>query len=333
MKHLTIIVPEGQTVLDSIVATYILFNRANQFYHENGKEVLFNVELAGTSEEIVLYNGLFTIRPKTNISDIKKTDVLIIPAFQPSINFSESIKNNKQTISWITEQYKNGAEIISLCTGAFLLAATGLLNNKSCSTHWALADKFREQFPKVNLTIQKIITEENGIYTSGGAFSFLNFLLVIIEKYYNRQTAVACSKFFEIDMDRTSQSPFEIFGRQKRHNDKEIKKAQIYIESNFNKKINVEKLASNLAIGRRNFDRRFKKATGNTPIEYLQRVKIEAAKKSFESSRKNISEVMFDVGYSDLKAFRTTFRKITGLSPLEYRRKYNKESIHAGTIF
>ena len=333
MKHLTLIVPDGETVLDSIVATYMLFNRANQFQMGIGKEPVFKIELAGLSKEIKLYGGLFSIRPKSNLKEIAKTDLVIIPAFQPNINFSESLKNNKQIISWILDQYKNGAEIISLCTGAFLLAETGLLDGRKCSTHWALADKFKQMFPKVKLNTKKIITEENGVYTSGGAFSFLNFLLLIIEKYYDRQTAVTCSKLFEIDMDRSSQAPFEIFSGQKKHLDEEIKKAQLYLENNFNEKINIENLAADLAVGRRNFDRRFKKATGNTHIEYLQKVKIEAAKKNLESTRKTISEVMYEVGYSDLKSFRTTFKKITGLSPLEYRNKFNREPVSSKRMF
>ncbi len=114
---------------------------------------------------------------------------------------------------------------------------------------------------------------------------------------------------------------------QKEHEDDPIKKAQEYIESNVAEKISVDYLAGMSLISRRNFERRFKKATSNTPVEYLQRVKIEAAKKSLESGRENINEVMYAVGYSDSKAFRTTFKKITGLSPLDYRKKYNRENV------
>ena len=228
---------------------------------------------------------------------------------------------------WLIEQYKNGAEIASICTGAFLLASTGLIDGKSCSTHWLVANLFRQMFPEINLVPDKLITYEQGIYTSGGAFSFLNFLMYLVEKYYDRQTAIFCSKVFEIDLDRDSQSPFMVFSGQKNHDDEPIKKAQLFIESNFYDKISVDDLASRFSVGRRNFDRRFKKATGNSPVEYLQRVKIEAAKKSFETTRKSIKEVMFDVGYSDFKAFRVIFKKITGLSPLEYRNRYNKDAV------
>ena len=125
---------------------------------------------------------------------------------------------------------------------------------------------------------------------------------------------------------RISQSPFIMFQGQKAHADEPIKKAQEFIEHNFEEKITVDQLASMLALGLRNMERRFKKATSNTVVEYIQRVKIEAAKKNLETSTKNINEVMYDVGYSDTKAFRTVFKKITGLSPIEYKHKYNKDA-------
>jgi len=127
-----------------------------------------------------------------------------------------------------------------------------------------------------------------------------------------------------IDIDRTSQSPFIIFQGQKEHEDEAVKKAQTFIENNFQEKITVDQLADILALSRHSLERRFKQATSNTIIEYIQRVKIEAAKKDFESSRKNINEVMYDVGYTDTKGFRTVFKKVTGLSPAKYRSKYNK---------
>jgi transcriptional regulator GlxA family with amidase domain len=181
-------------------------------------------------------------------------------------------------------------------------------------------------FPNVHLQPDQLITDEKGIYTNGGAYSFLNLVIYLVEKYYDRQTAIFCSKLFQIEMNRNSQSAFSIFTGQKLHGDEMVQQAQAYIESNLEEKMSVEQLSSRFAVGRRNFDRRFIKATGNTPVEYAQRVKIESAKKALENSRKTINEVMYEVGYSDVKAFREVFRKITGMSPLEYRGRYNKEA-------
>lgn len=329
MKHLTLLIPDGPSNLSAVAGAYMIFTRADQYWQEMGNKSVFNVAMAGKSREIDLYMGLFSIRPKVEINEIHKTDLIVIPAIQPGFSFTEAIRLNQWMVPWIIDQYARGAELACICTGAFLLAPTGLLNGKDCSTHWLAANAFGKLFPQVNLVADKLITCENGIYTSGGAFSFLNFLLYLIERYYNRQTAIFCSKVFEIDIDRHSQSPFIVFSGQKTHTDEPIIQAQTYIENNFYDRISIDDLAARFSIGRRNFDRRFKTATGNSPLEYLQRVKIEAAKKSFESTRKTVKEVMFDVGYSDFKAFRTIFRKMTGLTPQEYRNKYNREMMVA----
>ncbi len=210
-----------------------------------------------------------------------------------------------------------------------MLAETGLLNGKSCATHWTAHDIFRKRYPKVELVPEKIIVEDNGIYSSGGAYSFLNFILYLIEKYYGRENAIWCSKVSEIEFDRIEQGHFMIFSGQKDHNDEPIKEAQEYIEEHFAEKISIEHLAERSAISKRNFLRRFKRATANTPLEYIQRVKIEAAKKILESTTSTINEVMYDVGYNDTKSFRNTFKKHTGLSPIEYRKKYNREMAFA----
>jgi transcriptional regulator GlxA family with amidase domain len=325
MKHLTILVPDGPNNLSSIVGAYKIFSRANEYWKKAGRKELFKIQLAGISKKVDFYDGLFSITPHVNIATVKKTDLIIIPSLNH--NYEKAMKGNRLLITWIQKQYKNGAEIASICTGAFLLASSGLLDGKTCSTHWSAADHFRAMFPKVNLQADRLITDENGLYTNGGAYSFLNLILYLVEKYFDRETAIFCSKVFQIEMDRQSQSAFTIFTGQKVHGDEMVKKAQLYIESKVDEKISVDYLSSKFAVGRRSFDRRFVKATGNTPIEYSQRVKIESAKKAFENSRKTINEVMYEVGYSDVKAFREVFRKITGMSPLEYRARYNKDAI------
>ncbi len=324
MKHLTILVPQGEgNNLSSIVGAYKIFTKANEYRKQNEKKEVFSIQLAGASKKIEFYDGLFTVKPHTDISAISKTNLIIIPSLNH--NYHKAVKENKQMITWVEKQYKQGAEIASICTGAFLLAASGILDGKSCSTHWSASENFKTMFPKVNLQIDKLITDEKGIYTNGGAYSFLNLVIYLVEKYFDRQTAIYCSKVFQIEMDRNSQSAFSIFTGQKLHDDEVVKKAQNYIENRMQEKITIEELSSTFSVGRRNFDRRFIKATGNTPIEYAQRVKVESAKKAFENSRKTINEVMYEVGYSDVKAFREVFRKITGMSPVEYKGKYNKE--------
>ena len=310
--------------MGSIEGPHKVFTQVNEFLSDMGKPPMFDIKLVGLTKEMHTYENLFTVNPQATIHEVAQTDLIIIPAIKG--DFRESVEMNQEFVPWIANNYKRGAEVASLCLGAFLLASTGLLKGKKCSTHWVAANEFKKMYPDVNLVAEKIITDENGIYCSGGAYSLLNLVLYLVEKYAGRSMAVLCAKVFEIEIERSCQSQFIIFNGQKEHEDEHIKKAQLFIEQNFQKRITVDELASMLALSRRNLERRFKKATANTTVEYIQRVKIEAAKMSLESSRENVNEVMYKVGYTDSKAFRTTFKKITGLSPLQYRSKFNKET-------
>ena len=324
MKRVSILVPES-SVLQAIADPQYLFSAVNQFMIASGKQPLFDVQLVGLRKQVKLNNGLFSIHVSQLLKDVKETDLVVIPALFGDMK--SAIAKNKKLVPWIQEQYNNGAEVASLCVGAFLLASTGLLDGKKCSTHWGFQEEFRELFPDVEVQDGSIITEEHRIYSSGGAHSYWNLLLHLVEKYTDRETAILASKYFAIDIDRDSQAAFAMFQAQKNHNDEAIKKAQEYIDKHIQDKITIDELADFVKLGRRSFERRFKTATNNSVLEYINRVKIESAKRSFETSRKNINEVMYDVGYTDTKAFRTIFKKNTGLTPIEYRNKYNKMAL------
>lgn len=322
MKNVAILVPES-AVIEAVADPRYMFTAVNEFLKSAGNQPLFNVQLVGLSKEVKLADGIFSIHTDATPANAKKPDLIIIPALSGTLEYA--VNRNKEFVPWIISHYKQGAEVASLCLGAFLLASTGLLSGKSCSTHWLFSNEFRSMFPDVNLVDDKIITEQNGLYSSGGANSYWNLLLHLVEKYTSRDMAILASKFFVLDIDRKSQSPFNIFKGQKLHNDDDIVKAQEFIETNYQEKITVDELCDKLGIGRRTFERRFKKATNNSVVEYMQRVKVEAAKKQLENGRKTVSEVMYEVGYTDTKAFRDVFKKITSMSPVDYRSKYNKE--------
>lgn len=325
MKHVSVLVPEGAASLACIDGAYNAFRKADEFLEKTGTPGMFKVQLVGLTNRPRVYERSFTVHPDVTIKDGFKTDLIIIPAVNGDME--KVIQMNKDFFPWINKQHSGGAEVASLCVGTFLLASTGLLKGKKCSTHWLGANDFRKMFPDVDLVSEKIITDEHGIYSSGGATSMWNLLLYIIEKYTSRGLAITMSKYFEIEIDRYNQSSFIIFQGQKDHEDEPVKQAQEFIEKNYHDKITVEQLTTMLALSRRNFERRFKKATSNTVVEYMQRVKIEAAKKGLETGKKNVSELMYEVGYNDTKAFRTVFKNITGLSPIEYKNKYNKEAV------
>jgi len=310
-----------EAIVSSIDAPKQMFSRVNEFLEAKGKPPIFHVNLVSCTKETKVNSGTYIINCDHTMDEIDKTDLVIIPMLFCNC-FPKAIEENKAFVPWIIKQYQNNAEIASLCTGSFFLASTGLLDGKSCAVHWGAANEFRSMFPSVNVVNDKIITYGQGIYTSGGNYSYLNLILCLIEKYADREMSVFISKMFEIEIERKSQAPFTIFKGQKDHDDEPIKKAQEFIENNYQDKITIDQLTGMLALSRRNFERRFKKATANTIVEYIQRVKIEAVKKGLEISRKKVIDLMYDVGYTDIKAFRTTFKKVTGLSPIEYRKKY-----------
>lgn len=326
MKTVSILVPES-SVMQAIADPQYLFSAVNQFLAVAGKKPLFQVQLVGAKKQVRLNGGVYAVQTDKTLQEVKKTDLVFIPALFGDM--TAAIEKNKSMLPWIKEQYAKGAEVASLCVGAFLLASTGLLKGKKCSTHWGFQQEFRQMFPDVEVVEGSIITEENRIYSSGGANSYWNLLLHLVEKYTDRETAILASKYFAIDIDRESQTAFAMFKGQKNHPDDVIRKVQEYIEKQIQEKITVDELSDRFAVGRRSLERRFKQATGNTVQEYIHRIKIEAAKRNFENSRKNINEVMYDVGYTDTKAFRTMFKKITGLTPIAYRNKYNKQSMLA----
>lgn len=323
MKYVSVLIPEGDISLSNVEGLHHIFSETNKIAVRDEGSPLFHFQLVGRCSDNPLKENLFSIRPNRLIEENPRTDLLIIPALHGDI--LKALERNKALVPWIAQQYRQGAEIVSLCTGAFLLASTGLLAGKSCTTHWIHADEFREMFPDVNIVRDEIMTAENGIYTSGAAYSYLNLILYLIEKYASRDIVLYLSKIFAIDLDRHKQSHFIIFQGYKQHRDDSILKVQEFIEDHYRQKITVDQLARLVSLGRRNFERRFKMATSNSVVEYIQRVKVEAAKKLLEGGVKNVNDVMYDIGYNDTKAFRDVFKRITGMSPLDYRGRFARE--------
>ncbi|SEL57912.1 transcriptional regulator, AraC family with amidase-like domain [Chitinophaga rupis] len=324
MKKVCFLLPEGLVKPSSLFGAIEVFEKANEFLVEKGRSRFYELTLIGSGISQSLLNAQFVVQPDRHNLKTLQPDIIIIPGLYEQDRYA--LEKNQTLINWMVQRYAQGTELASMCTGAFLLAATGLLKNEECSTHWRASRSFAAMFPDVHLRTDKIITELNGIYTAGGAQSSLNLILYLVEKYNGRAAALYCAKILQIDIERNSQSPFIFFEGYKKHEDDVIRRSQVYIEKNIDERITVEFLASQSAMSRRSFIRRFKKATQHVPIEYIQKVKMESAKRELEQNRKNVNEVMYAVGYTDRKAFRNMFKKVTGLSPVDYRAKYSQLS-------
>jgi len=322
MKEIALIIHEDVT-LSTITGAMDMLIHTNRFFQHLYKHQPFKIILAC---EKIKNDSLFTpseFVTYTTMAETSKADLIVVPAFYGDRD--QMLKKHNETIKWITQMYTDGAEVASLCSGIYFLAEAGLLTGRSCTAHWADMEDIVRRYPEVNFLSDMVITDQDGIYTSGGAFSSLNLVLYLIDKFCGREVGIWASKMFSLDMDRISQSHFAVFKGQRQHRDDDILKAQTYIEQNHHLQLNIDEIAEHTNMSKRNFIRRFKKATHNTPFEYLQRVKIEAAKKALEKGAQNINLLMYDAGYNDIKTFREVFKKITGLTPQDYRRKYSRE--------
>ncbi|WEK37211.1 MAG: helix-turn-helix domain-containing protein [Candidatus Pseudobacter hemicellulosilyticus] len=308
----------------SVAAMLDVFESANRFLEQQGKPAYFQLHL--------LYPTMsrppaFTDHPVHTLADSPPLQLILIPSFGVA-DIGQAVKLNTEAVGWLQQQRRAGAEIASVCTGSFLLAATGLLDQKPATTHIQAANIFARAYPKVQVKAGEVMTVRDGIYTGGGATNSFYLLLSLVEKYCGRELALSTAKYFGIDMDRDQQAYFGTFIPVQNHKDELVGELQRRIQVSFKEAGTIEELLTEIPASRRNLSRRFKEATGYTPIEYLQRTRIEVAKRILEQTDGTILEVMLEAGYNDLKAFRQLFRKNTGMTPTEYRGKfYRKKEI------
>lgn len=319
MKEVTILAL-GKTVSSTVTGPMDIFSQAGVMWNQIfglAPSPYFKVAIATVSgKPVECLNGIF-IKPHFSIKEVKKTDLVIIS----SEDLQELERTYRQTRPWLLNLFQEGATLASVCTGAFLLAETGLLNGKRATTHWGFADLFRSRYPHVDLRIEALITDEGNLLCAGGAFSYFDLSLYLVERYCGFEVASQCGRSLLLDLGRRSQTPYAIFEYQKHHHDEQILKAQDLIEKNYARELNMDALAGQAGMGLRNFKRRFRKATGDSPLSYLQRYRIEAAKRLLENTQGNIAEVCYRVGYEDLGFFRRIFKRQVGLTPHEYRQR------------
>lgn len=326
-RHISVIVYED-VLLTALSSTVALLTGARDAVVRSGGTAPFDIDLVSVHVHDVQLDLPVQFHCGKTLADDFETDVIVIPPMNAEgANMDQLLLKYAKLTHWLAEKYHRKAQIISLCTGAYFVAECGLLNGMPATSHWGAMDDMRKRYPLVNFRPERVVTQSETIITGGGGFSALSAILYFIEKTCGKETAITLSKYYALDYGRTSQSIFTIFSGHRGHNDQDIHRAQTYIESEFRADISVDLIAGEVNMSKRNFIRRFKSATALNPIEYIQRVKIEAAKKSLEAGESNIAYVTYDVGYNDLKTFRTIFKRITGLTPIEYRNRYNTETL------
>jgi len=267
---------------------------------------------------VAFANGI-TLYPNARLDEVKP-DLIIVPSIDEELD--SSLRKNQPYVDWVRESFRRGAHVSSLCTGAFVLGAAGVLDGRRATTHWFFASEFRRRFPRVDLQEQRMVVDEGDIVTCGGATTFLNLVLYLIEKYFSHDLAVHASKIFLIDMDRSSQLPFRVQSFSASHGDGPVAEIQAFLSEHFNQQLALEAVARRAGMSVRNFSRRFKDATGEAFSTYLQKVRVENAKRLLETTHSSASEIMYRVGYNDERSFRRLFKQQTGLAPKHYRNKF-----------
>ena len=309
-----------EAIPSSITGVIELLKGANSYLQRKGLPPSFNLILAG-EDTGNKYHVLYKEEIKfVRLSSAVAPKLIIIPSF--SVGNTDILAKYKRTISWLRSMKNKGSEIASLCVGCYFLAESDMLKGKEVTSHWAVAEDMQSRYPELKMRSDLLITDEDGLYTSGGAFSSLKLIVYLIEKFCGREIALWISKMYSIDMEGASQAHFAIFKGQHQHKDDEILNAQQFIEINYAENISLSAVSEMVNLGNRSFIRRFKAATGNTPMEYLQRVRMESAKKAIEMDKLDLTEIVHQTGYKDMKTFRSTFKRFTGLAPLQYKKKF-----------
>lgn len=327
MKPVYILVHDD-VVLSSAAAPLDIFTRTNDILQADGQSPAFDVALVGRQSDRVSLSLPVSFHCRRTLDEVPpkstghRQSLILVPAF--SGDWDDVREKNRDVVEWLGRHYRAGTEIASLCLGSYFLAEAGLLDGKPCTSHWAAFEDMRRRYPKVELQPDSVLTDQSGIYSGGGAFSSLNLVLYLVEKFCGHDTGVRVAKNFSIHRDHVNQAHFSVFNGLNQHGDRLILSAQDYIENHYSKDISVECVAVRVNMSKRNFIRRFKQAVQITPLEYIQRVKIEAAKKALERGQKNIQALTHQVGYSDSKTFRSVFKRVTGVTPQVYRSKYGR---------
>lgn len=311
-------------MLSSITGPLDLFSIASSEWLKSPEPVdtpLFQtVIVAPLNRDIKTFNGL-PLHIDTRFTDNTFYDIIYVPVILGDL---QPILNDKETIDWLYQQGRQGACLCSVCAGAFLLAQTGLLNGKRATTHWHLAEDFARQFPEVILQRDKMIVDEGNYITAGGVSAYLDLALYLVARLGSPTLAASLSKLLLIDPSRRLQLPYQSCLFKKDHGDTAILAIQEWLDDRIGTPLTIRKIAEKAKLGERTFMRRFKKATGESPLVYLQQLRMEEAKKLLETSRESVEEITWKSGYEDASSFRKLFLKYTGLTPSAYRKKFSQ---------
>jgi len=266
--------------------------------------------------------------PQHAIHDIETSDIVILAA--PGMDILEGAGRKTELLDWLRRLHGQGALVAGVCSGVAYMAESGLLDGRRATTHWALADAMRQRFPKVLWDARQFVTEDAGLLCSGGVYAGLDLSLYLVDKFCGRETALQCARSLLVSMPRTHQHGYAVLPLTRPHDDEQVRRAEEYLQAHFARPVSTEAIALRIGMSQRNLIRRFKAATGHLPGAYVQALRVTAAKQMLEGGSQPIQGVASGIGYEDVAFFRTLFKRHTGMTPAEYRRRFAPLNVGSG---
>lgn len=310
------------TMATTIFGPMDILNQAGRLWSRIKKKSqtpFFDVTVASADGQPIQTVNNVHIQPHCSIEEVQQSDLIIISS---ATYIDKILEMNPELVPWIRRQYKQGAHVASICTGVFLLAETGLLDGKTATLHWGFVDIFRKRYPTVDLQQDRMFIDHGRLYCSAGVSAGMDLSLYLVEKFCGLQAAVESAKTMVLDLGREKQTPYDSFSAPRAHGDSLVIKAQAFLERHPTQAFDYDRLAEKLRVSRRSLERRFKRRTGFTPLGYLQRLRVERAKRMLEEGTRTFNEITYQVGYEDISFFRKLFVRLTGLRPREYQQKF-----------
>jgi transcriptional regulator GlxA family with amidase domain len=259
------------------------------------------------------------VEPTMSLADVRKTDLIMVPTAGFDIEAART--TNARLVDWLARRGRKTA-VAGVCTGVSLLAAAGLLEGKPATTHWAIVERCRALYPNVRWDPDRFVTESENVFCGGGLYASIDLSLYLVEHFCGHEVAVQTAKSLLLETPRMWQTPYAAQPPRSGHDDDAIQKAQNWLFAHFREPVDLDALATKAAMSPRNFARRFKVATGDAPLGYLHRLRIDAAKHYLEGGQRSVQEISQQIGYEDVAFFRHLFRRYTGASPREYRARF-----------
>lgn len=315
---------------DAVISTLTgIYDVLNAFKMMSGVDAMppvppFHVEIVGVKRGPVRLASGLSVDAHRGIDELASTDIVIVPSVLLSGSDWEKGRY-PEMVEWLAAMHRRGASLCSACSGIFLLAETGLFDRVESTVHWGYADAFRRTYPDVPVFPDRVLVTAGAhqkLVSSGASMTWHDLVLYLIARHVGATAAQTVARFFALQWHHDGLAPYIVFDGPKNHNDAAVADAQDWLKSHFSVTSPVEEMIRRSAMAERTFKRRFKLATGYTPIDYVQRLRVEDAKRRLERTDAPIDEISWKVGYEDAAFFRRLFKRATGLPPGVYRRKF-----------